>query len=52
MLPDFCSVNFSEDGTDELCQLLLDKGIAIEAGLNSVADARAFVDSRFTQPRA
>jgi uncharacterized protein (DUF849 family) len=45
--PDFCSVNFSEDGTDELCQLLLDKGIAIEAGLTSVADARAFVASGF-----
>jgi uncharacterized protein (DUF849 family) len=47
ILPDFCSVNFSEDGTDELCKLLLDKGIAIEAGLSSVADARAFVDSDF-----
>jgi uncharacterized protein (DUF849 family) len=47
VLPDFCSVNFSEDGTNELCQLLLDKGIGIEAGLISVADARAFVDSGF-----
>ncbi|HEY0493281.1 MAG TPA: 3-keto-5-aminohexanoate cleavage protein, partial [Candidatus Dormibacteraeota bacterium] len=25
--PDFCSVNFSEDGTSELCQLLQRKGI-------------------------
>jgi uncharacterized protein (DUF849 family) len=49
ILPDFCSVNFSEDGTDELCKLLLDKGIAIEAGLSSVADARAFVDSDFVE---
>jgi len=49
ILPDFCSVNFSEDGTDELCSLLLDKGIAIEAGLSSVADARAFVDSDFVE---
>lgn len=47
MLPDFCSVNFAEDGTDELCDLLTRKGIGIEAGLTSVADARAFVDSRF-----
>lgn len=47
ILPDFCSVNFSEDGTDELCRLLTDKGIAIEAGLTSVADARAFVDSGY-----
>src|ERR1700682_376644 len=47
ILPDFCSVNFSEDGTDELCTLLVAKGIEIEAGLGSVADARAFVDSGF-----
>lgn len=49
VLPDFCSVNFSEDGTDELCRLLIDKGIAIEAGLTSVADARAFVDSGYVE---
>lgn len=47
VLPDFCSVNFSEDGTNELCGLLSDKGIGIEAGLTSVADARAFVDSGY-----
>jgi uncharacterized protein (DUF849 family) len=47
LLPDFCSVNFAEDGTDELCDLLVQRGIGIEAGLTSVADARAFVDSRF-----
>src|SRR4029077_17829197 len=47
VLPDFASVNFSEDGTDELYTLLLDKGIKVEAGLGSVADARAFVDSGF-----
>src|SRR5467141_1400200 len=47
VLPDFASVNFSEDGTDELCALLLDKRIKVEAGLGSVADARAFVDSNF-----
>lgn len=47
VLPEFCSVNFSEAGTDELCELLLSKGIAIEAGLSSVADARAFIDSAF-----
>jgi uncharacterized protein (DUF849 family) len=49
VLPDFASVNFSEDGTDELCTLLLAKGIKIEAGLGSVADARAFVDSSFVE---
>ncbi|HET9848605.1 MAG TPA: 3-keto-5-aminohexanoate cleavage protein [Candidatus Dormibacteraeota bacterium] len=47
VLPDFCSVNFAEDGTSELCQLLVDRGITIEAGLTSVADARAFVDSGY-----
>jgi uncharacterized protein (DUF849 family) len=49
ILPDFCSVNFSEHGTDELCALLLGKGIGVEAGLSSVADARAFVDSDFVE---
>jgi uncharacterized protein (DUF849 family) len=49
VLPDFASVNFSEDGTDELCTLLVAKGIKIEAGLGSVADARAFVDSGFVE---
>lgn len=46
-IPSFCSVNFSEAGTDELCQLLLRKGIGIEAGLRSVADARLFATSAF-----
>jgi uncharacterized protein (DUF849 family) len=45
VLPDFCSVNFSEPGTDELCRLLVQKGVAIEAGLTSLADVRSFVDS-------
>jgi uncharacterized protein (DUF849 family) len=49
VLPDFASVNFSEAGTNELCTLLLAKGIEIEAGLGSVADARAFVDSGFVE---
>ena len=46
-IPDFCSVNFSEPGTDELCQVLLRKGIGIEAGLRSVADARLFATSTY-----
>jgi uncharacterized protein (DUF849 family) len=49
ILPNFCSVNFSEDGTDELCKLLVERGIEIEAGLGSVADARAFVVSEFVE---
>jgi uncharacterized protein (DUF849 family) len=49
VLPDYCSVNFGEPGTDELCKLLLQRGIAIEAGLSSTADARAFVASPFKE---
>ena len=48
-LPDFCSVNFSEAGTDELCALLLTKRIGLEAGLTSVADARALIDSGYVE---
>lgn len=48
-IPDFCSVNFSEDGTDELCEMLIRKGIGIEAGLASVADARVFAGSAFVE---
>lgn len=47
VLPDFCSVNFSEPGSDELCRLLIRKSIAIEAGLTSLADVRSFLDSGF-----
>ena len=37
--PDFASVNWSEPGADELAGLLGELGIAVEAGLWSVADA-------------
>src|SRR5208337_1993629 len=37
--PDFASVNLSEPGADELAGLLGDLGVAVEAGLWSVADA-------------
>jgi len=49
VLPEFCSVNFAEPGTEELCDLLLSKGIAVEAGLSSIADARVFVESPFRE---
>ena len=49
VLPEFCSVNFAEPGTEELCDLLLSKGIAVEAGLSSIADARIFVESPFRE---
>ncbi|HLB76470.1 MAG TPA: 3-keto-5-aminohexanoate cleavage protein, partial [Candidatus Dormibacteraeota bacterium] len=49
VLPDFCSVNVAEPGTEQLWDLLLNKGIAVEAGLSSIADARVFVDSPFRE---
>ena len=49
VLPDFCSVNVAEPGTEQLWDLLLNKGIAVEAGLSSIADARLFVASPFRE---
>jgi uncharacterized protein (DUF849 family) len=49
VLPDFCSVNVAEPGAEELADLLLNKGIAVEAGLSSIADARLFVASPFRE---
>lgn len=45
LLPDYCSVNFSEPGAEELCELLFSKGIGVEAGLASVADAYRLLES-------
>jgi uncharacterized protein (DUF849 family) len=42
-LPDLVTANQGEAGIVALCELLLGRGVAIEAGLLSVADARAFV---------
>ncbi|UVI37359.1 3-keto-5-aminohexanoate cleavage protein [Brevibacterium spongiae] len=44
-LPDLVSANQGEAGIREVCELLLGRGVAIEAGLLSVDDAAAFVDS-------
>lgn len=44
-LPDLVSANQGEPGIAALCELLLARGVAIEAGLLSVDDARAFVAS-------
>jgi uncharacterized protein (DUF849 family) len=43
--PDYASVNFSEPGAIELCDLLLRLGIGIEAGLWASEEAEALVDS-------
>ena len=44
-LPDFASVNFSEEGCEDLARLLLDRGVGVEAGLWSAADAERLVAS-------
>ena len=43
--PDFASVNFSEPGAVELCDLLARLGIGVEAGVWSAEEAEALVDS-------
>jgi len=44
-LPDLVSANQGEPGIVELCESLLSRGVAIEAGLLATDDARAFVRS-------
>jgi len=44
-LPDLVTANQGESGIVELCELLISRGVGIEAGLLSVDDARAFVRS-------
>ena len=50
--PDFASVNLSEPGADELAGLLGELGIAVEAGVWSVADADQLAASELRWPRA
>jgi len=38
--PDFVSVNFSEDGAEQLAELAVSRGIGVEAGLSAVSDAQ------------
>jgi len=42
-MPDLVTANQGEPGIIELCELLLSRGVGIEAGLLSAEDARAFV---------
>jgi uncharacterized protein (DUF849 family) len=44
-MPDLVTANMGEAGILELCDLLLERGVGIEAGLLSLADARVFVNS-------
>jgi uncharacterized protein (DUF849 family) len=44
-MPDLVTANQGEPGIVGLCELLLSRGVGIEAGLLSIEDARAFVRS-------
>jgi uncharacterized protein (DUF849 family) len=46
VLPDFVSVNMREDGAAALAELLISKGVGIEAGLMDVAGTRELVATR------
>lgn len=45
VLPDLVTANMGEVGILELCELLIERGVGIEAGLLSLDDARAFIRS-------
>lgn len=44
VLPDFASVNFHEDGAADVAELLLDRGVGVEAGLWSARAAEVLAD--------
>jgi uncharacterized protein (DUF849 family) len=44
-MPDLVTANQGESGIVELCELLLSRGVGIEAGLLTAEDAKAFVRS-------
>ena len=44
-LPDLVTANQGDPGIIELCELLVGRGVGIEAGLLSLGDAQTFVDS-------
>jgi uncharacterized protein (DUF849 family) len=44
-LPDLVTANQDEEGILNLCELLIERGVGIEAGLLSLGDAEAFVRS-------
>lgn len=45
VLPDFASVNFHEPGAADVARLLLDRGIAVEAGLWNLKAAEALMQA-------
>lgn len=46
VLPDFASVNWHEEGSEEVAAALLDRGVGLEVGLWSLAAARSWVSSQ------
>jgi len=44
--PDFASVNFNEEGGIALAELLLSKGMGVEAGMGSVLATEKFLESK------
>jgi len=46
VLPDFVSVNFNEPGSVALAEMLISRGVGIEAGLASVLSVENFVGSK------
>jgi uncharacterized protein (DUF849 family) len=44
-LPELVTANQGEESIGELCELLFERGVGVEAGLLSLDDARAFVAS-------
>jgi uncharacterized protein (DUF849 family) len=44
-LPDFASVNWSEDGAEDLAALLMERGVGVEAGLFTLEHALTFAMS-------
>jgi uncharacterized protein (DUF849 family) len=45
-LPDFASVNFNEEGGIALAEMLLAKGMGVEAGMGSVLATEKFLESK------
>jgi uncharacterized protein (DUF849 family) len=42
-LPDFASVNFDEDGCEDVARLLVSRGIGVEAGVLDIASTQRFL---------
>jgi uncharacterized protein (DUF849 family) len=45
LLPELVTANQGETGIIELCSVLIQRGVGIEAGLLSISDARAFLNA-------